>query len=408
METLAHPSTALAPALVSEVLAVQHNALVNARFQFDVLETRLFVAMLGRIRRRDKTFTNCLIPVRELAPPGGVHVPYSEAAAMVKRFARRAIDVEPLDPDGRPQKGAGITSIPVVSIVSYTKASGEILARFNDDIRPYLLELRKNFTKAEVKQLQKLKSAFSHRIYWLLKEHACFKQRVIAVAELRNILKLTTEYIGRFDHFRTRVLDRAQQELEQTDLPFTYELVRQGREVTKIRFLLCPSAAVTTICVPQEPSTVPTWEKELVAVGIAVNSLGIIKEQLAADTYEEGYIRYVLARVATQVRLGKVKKHAGAVYKALTEGYFLVDYQLEKKSVTSAKRSKPAVSRDQTPARLTSALEDVQVSLRWLRLPDTAHSGNYAGNPALYAKDLAEATAKMARLQQALSNSQSR
>jgi hypothetical protein len=37
-------------------LVVQHNALVNARFDLNTTESRLFLAMLARIKRDDTTF----------------------------------------------------------------------------------------------------------------------------------------------------------------------------------------------------------------------------------------------------------------------------------------------------------------------------------------------------------------
>jgi len=401
MEPIVQPPLTLVAVSAPEVLAVQHNALVNARFNFDTLEMRLFLAMLGRIRRHDKGFAECIVPIRELAPPGGSHLPYSEVATMVKRLARRAIDVELLGPDGRRQKELGIISIPLMSMVSYTKASGKVVARFNDDIRPYLLQLHHNFTKAEIGQLQKLKSVASHRIYWLLKEYASFGRRTITVTELRNVLKLTTEYVGRFDHFRARVLDRAQQELACTDLPFTYELGRQGREVTEIRFFFPPAGAAATREPPQ--AIVLAWEEALLAVGIAARSLATVRAQLAAGTYEEGYITYVITQIQKQASTGKVKKRAGAIYKALTEGYLLEDWQQEKVKLATPKASKPAASRNWNKAKLASELEDAQASLRWLKLPETVKK--YAAEPGSHTQYLADATAKVAALQQALASS---
>jgi plasmid replication initiation protein len=399
MQTLAPASTPVSRAQLPEVIAVQHNALVNARFNFGTLEMRLFLAMLGRIRRQDKLFTECHISVRELAPEGGTSVPYAEVALLVKGLARRAIDIEVLGEDGRRQKELGITSIPLMSIVSYTKAAGKVVARFNDDIRPYLLQLRDNFTKAEIKQLQKLKSAPSHRIYWLLKEYVAFGRRTIAVPDLRNLLGLTTEYVGRFDHFRARILDRAQQELAQTDLPFTYELVRQGRHVTAIRFLFAP---VKVVPVASEP-VLEEWQETLLAVGIARKSLALIQQQLAAGDYDEGYITYVLKRVQAQALEGKVKKKAGAVYKALTEGYLLADYRATAASApTRSTRRTTAGSPPRQRAKLEAELADAQNSLHWLQQPATKadYLTNYPAYPERLAEHIAAATAKLEALRQ--------
>lgn len=392
MSTSTLPAVTPAVAVTPDVLAVQHNALVNARFGMDTLEMRLFLAMLGRIGRADVTFAECVIPVREIGPEGSVNVPYAEVAAMVKKLARRALDIEKLGPDGRRQKEPDIISIALMSFASYSKSEGTVVARFNDAIRPYLLQLSANFTKAEIKQLQKLKSVASHRIYWLLKEYAAFGKRTVSLAELRNVLGLTTEYEGRFDHFRARVLDRAQQELQETDLPFTYELIRQGKAVSEIRFLFAPAPAQ----LPRAAPAADGWEAALLAVGVAGKSLATIKTQLEAGYYDEGYIRFVLQRVGEQVRQGKVKKQAGAVYKALADGYLLTDYQKAQATPAPiAAKPRPAATTRQQE-KLRSELEDARTSLKFAKSAAAGYS------PEQRQQVVVEIEAKIAGLTQQL------
>ena len=376
-------------ALTPDVLAVQHNALVNARFGLGTLEMRLFLCMLGRIGRNDTAFTECSIPVRELAPEGSVNVPYSEVAGMVKQLTRRALDIEKLGPEGRRQKDPDIISIPLMSFASYSKSEGMVVSRFNDAIRPYLLQLRDNFTKAEIKHLQKLKSVSSHRIYWLLKEYAAFGRRTVSLNELRHLLGLTTEYEGRFDHFRVRVLDRAQQELRETDMPFTYEMVRQGKSVTEIRFLFAPAPGL--LAEPAGPAG-EGWEVLLLGIGVSNKSLQQIRVQLEAGYYQEAYIHFVVDRMAEQVRSGKIKKQAGAVYKALTEGYLLAEYEQMQKSAFKTKGLKQA-SAPRQRQKVQGELDEAQNSLNWLRSPDAvaAYATKYPDNPEMHQQHIVAA-----------------
>lgn len=369
------PTATALTVLTPDVLAVQHNALVNARFGMNTLEMRLFLAMLGRIGRTDTGFTDCVIPVREIGPEGSVNVPYAEVAAMVKNLARRALDIEKVGPEGRRQKEPDIISIALMSFASYSKSTGTVVARFNDAIRPYLLQLSANFTKAEIGQLQKLKSVSSHRIYWMLKEYAAFGKRTVAVAELRNVLGLTTEYENRFDHFKARVLDRAQRELADTDLPFTYELLRQGKAVSEIRFLFAPTPAQLPTAAPAADS----WEAALLAVGVAGKSLSKIKTQLEAGYYDEGYIHFVLTTVRKQVQAGKVKKEAGAVFKALSDGYLLADYQKPTLPPAPARAVPKSVLplNARAKQKLTDELADLRTSLKFVTLeaPEALYPG---------------------------------
>ena len=334
-------------------LVVQHNALVNARFNMSALEMRFFLALLSRIGRDDDSFAVCEVPVREICSSSASNAIYNEVREMVRSIGTRALFIEALSSDGKRVKDPDVLTLPLMGRAYYRRKTGMVEASFNENIRPYLLELRDNFTKAQLSQLLKLKSPVSHRIYWLLREYAAFGKRVIGLAELRNVLGLTTEYQNRFDHFRDRVLDRAQMELAQTDLPFTYEVIKQGRVITEIRFLFAPAGngALASVAEPTG------WEATVLAAGVGEKSLPVIRLQLEGGMYDEGYINFVLQSVRAKVLQGKVKKEGGAIFKALTEGYLLEEYrkQTAKAQVKQQKIAKKSVASLSVRIRLEDA-----------------------------------------------------
>ena len=387
-------SSASIPILTPHPLVVQHNALVNARIDLNTIETRLFVSLLSRVSRQDAGFAPCQVPVREIMGGTVSKTMYDQVRKTLKDFTGRTIVIEKLDETGKPLKRPDFVVLPLLAYAEYKQGEGLVEAQFNDRLIPYLLELRDNFTKAQLAELLKLKSASSYRIYWLLREYAAFGKRTMGLVELKAILGLEKEY-DRFDNFKVRVLDRAQQELADTDMPFTYELIRQGKAVSEIRFFFTPNGQQQPILSAPKPDG---WEAALLAVGVANKSLANVKTQLAAGYYDEGYIWFVLAAVRKKVQAGKVKKEAGAVFKALSDGYLLADYQ--KSLATPTVATKPVFK--PTPARnkqkLLSELDDVRGSLRWLREPSTEAKYN---SPAEYQRDLSTAVAKeMALLEQ--------
>ncbi|MGI4734175.1 MAG: replication initiation protein [Janthinobacterium lividum] len=357
-------------------LVVQHNALVNAGFTMSALEMRFFLAMLSRISREDTTLPVCRITVKEICPDSSSATVYADVREMVTRMLSRILLLEILGPNGERVKQPDIQGFPLMGKALYLKKEGVVEAVFNDHLRPYLLELTSNFTKAQLSQLLKIKRPTSHRIYWLLREYVAFGKRTVGVDELRHILGFTDEYVDRFDHFKARVLEPAQKELSQTDLPFTYELLKEGRVVDSIRFLFAPGG-VQPLELP--PTKVEQWAQPLLEIGIAAKSLEVVSEKLAAGEYEEGYVHYVLATVRSQVQSGKIKKEAGAVYKALTDNYLLPAY-LKTKLAPAAKPTKPAksgqtallftksgVSVEGERRRLLSGLEDARGTLAFVK-----------------------------------------
>jgi hypothetical protein len=385
-------STELTTIATTTPLVVQHNALVNARFSLSALETRLFLAMLSYIGRDDSAFEVCRIPVRELAPDSNSNSLYAEVREMTRTMATRALHIEPLGPNGERMKEPDLLNRPLMGRCDYLKKEGVVEARFNEDIRPYLLELKSNFTKAQVSQLLKIKSPASSRIYWLLREYAAFGKRTMSLTELRNVLSLTTEYADRFDHFRVRVLDRAKMELAATDLPFTYELIKEGRTVTEIRFLFAPAPPALPLSLPP----VEAWKVALQNVGIEEKSLAKVRAQLEAGHYDEGYIHYVLKTVQTQVEAGKVKKAAGAIFTALTDGYMLPDYKKAQAGFAgSAQKAKISPTIIKKREKLENELADAKISLDFVQ---TSSAYTDQTRPAA----LSQVQAQIAGLQQQL------
>jgi hypothetical protein len=385
-------STSSLPA--STPLVVQHNALINARFQFGPLETRLFLHLLANIGRNDTAFGLCRVEVSELLGEINSQNTYKLVREAVEEFATRTITIEQLSGVGRRSRQPDFVVLPLLSIAQYKGGEGAVEARFNDAVIPYLLELRDNFTKAQLTELLKIKNPNSHRIYWLLREYSAFGQRVVGLTDLKAMLKLGPGY-DRWDNFKVRILDRAQQELQETDLPFTYELIRQGKAVSEIRFLFAPVSEQLPASQPPDDG----WEAALLAVGVAGKSLATIKTQIEAGYYDEGYIRYVLSRVSDQVRQGKVKKQAGAVYKALADGYFLNDYKQAQAKPTSKPKpvALPTVTAKQRE-KLQNELADLHSSLKFVQheAPENLYTGTKRQEAA------AEIEARITNLQKQL------
>lgn len=322
-------------------LVVQHNALINARFELNTTESRLFLALLSRIGRDDTQFQVCQIPVREIMGHSSSNSTYDLVRKTLKHFASRTLLIEKLDVSARRSNKPDFSILPLLAFAEYKHREGVVEARFNDLLMPYLLQLRENFTKAQLTELLKLKSSNAYRIYLLLREYAAFGKRTMAVADLKGILGVEEEY-DRFTNFKARILDRAKAELAQTDMAFTYELEKQGRTITHIGFSFKPAG--TALPAPLPPET--GWEATLLEAGVTNKSVGSIKTQLEHGYYDEGYVYFVVAYVRRQAAAGKVKKVGGAVYKALTEGYLLEDYrrQLRKTEPTKRPMAAPALS----------------------------------------------------------------
>ena len=71
---------------------------------------------------------------------------------------------------------------------------------------------------------------------------------------------------------------------------------------------------------------------------------------------------FVLVRIEKQHQLGKVKKPAGAIYKALVEKYLLTEYLEQERGVLLPKTSKvkPKIKQTPGPTETVYSLREVQ------------------------------------------------
>ncbi|UPL51404.1 replication initiation protein [Hymenobacter sublimis] len=323
----------------------QHNALINARFSFVPLEMRLFISLLTRIEPGDEQFREHFVPMAEIIHERTGGSAYDEVKQMCNNITSRRLYIEKLidtqQGTRKRSKKPDFEFIPLMAKAAYESDRGGVVASFNPLIMPYLLQLREsgNFTLAQLEQLNKLKSFYSYRIYWLLKEYATFKERTITIAQLRFLLDLQEGEYPRFNNLRTRILDKAQTEMQQTDMPFTYELQKQGKVVSEVKFLLAAPHDGEVMPTKSPLAEVPAWARTLAEIGVGERSLAVVHRQLEAGEYEVDYIAYVIRIVTNQFRKGKIKKPAGAIYKALIEKYLLVDYQQAKAAAGTKKKA---------------------------------------------------------------------
>lgn len=247
-------------------LVAQHNAMVNARFSFSILETRLFMALLARVNRRNPNFSVCWIPVMELAANSSSNTIYAEVDKMTKSMAAHVLHIEVLGPNGERIKQPDRINRPLMYQCDYIKSQGLVEARFSDGVREYLLDLRHIYTQVQLSHLLLMRSMYSHRIYWLIKEYAQQGRTYweITLSELRRVLGLTTEYANRSDHFSARVLYSAQEELGNVGLFVRMEFIRRGKAVSSIRFDFVADANALVPAAPEENS----WEALLLDIGV--------------------------------------------------------------------------------------------------------------------------------------------
>lgn len=125
-----------------------------------------------------------------------------------------------------------------LSKVRMNKRSGKVKIEIDRDLAPYLFDLKKRFTQYQLYNILSMNSAFSIRVYEILKSYEFTRKKKFQIDELKHLLMVdNVKSYANFKDFRKYVLDKAIDEInEYTDIQVQYKTIKKGRRVEWIEF----------------------------------------------------------------------------------------------------------------------------------------------------------------------------
>lgn len=232
------------------------NDLVEARYKFDIWETRLFTRMLMMIERDDKDFHEYRVYLTDLIKDFGLdssNASYERLKMGAMKLMTKIIQVVRETKDG-PMEFSTPIVVGVDNPLNPEPGDGEFIdMSFHPKMKPFLLELREKFTMYDVRNILKLPSSYSIRIYELLKQYEKIGRRKFEITDLKRIIgaieerkvkgkKVEKDHYPLYGNFRQRVLLKAQKDLEEyTDIAFTFDPIKKGRKYKWLVFHIKPN-----------------------------------------------------------------------------------------------------------------------------------------------------------------------
>ena len=216
--------------LPSSLIVTQANELVSARYTLPLVEQRLVLTMIARIQPEDEDFKEYRVSIRELSEFIGIdkNSAYRECKKTTENLLKRVLKIE--EP-GR------LLQTHWVSSADYIDGEGCVILCFDPKLKPYLLQLKGNFTSCKLEMLLSFKSQYTIRFYNLLKQYQLLKTREIGLELLRDMLGLGKDQHMEYSNFKNNILKPIQKELiEKADVTFEFDEIKYGRRVGAIRF----------------------------------------------------------------------------------------------------------------------------------------------------------------------------
>lgn len=213
-------------------LVVKSNDLIrNTRYNMSALEQKIVIYLISKICAEDKDLKTVELSVKEYCDLTGIKkggTGYKLVKDSIKSLRNKSWWI-PLSENKE-------TLFSWIDTAIIEKQNGIIEITLSDSLKPYLLELKGNFTKFELINVLTLHSKYSIRLYEIFKSYLWLGYWDVYIDDLRELVGLEDKYKDYRD-LKKFVIDPAVKEISaQTDLQISYETIKSGRTINKLMF----------------------------------------------------------------------------------------------------------------------------------------------------------------------------
>jgi plasmid replication initiation protein len=204
---------------------VKHNSLVNikGKYQYSVNQLKLICHLIANIKPNEEDFTKKQVSIKELN--------FIDENTYNHNYFKEEF-VRLLEMPFQIPEDEGWTNW-----FSYLKyKNGVIEYRFDPALKPFLLNLKENFTSYHLSNVMNLKSNYAILTFELLAQARNQGYRNITIKEYRELLKIPDSYLNADV---LRLIKKVQKEIrDRTNLQFDFAFKKMGKAFHSINFVV--------------------------------------------------------------------------------------------------------------------------------------------------------------------------
>jgi plasmid replication initiation protein len=309
-------------------LVTKSNNLVEARYHFSIWETRVFTKLVSLIQPTDKDLHNYRLHIKDLVQFFGLNDKdaYAKIKEVPENLLKKVVTIPYTNKEGE------VRFLKTGLIAQATipeKREGYIELAFHPTLKPYLLELQQTFLSYDIRNVLKISSVYSIRIYELLKQYEAIGIREFDLIELKQILGISEKY-KLYGHFKDRIISKAQKDLnEYTDILFDFKEKKKGRKVIGLIFSIYPNkknekSLDNRLLLPEDKRLRKYIKEHLEKWGIDSNREREIFNSYGVEHIEKA-VKYVWNQQESKHKRGVKIENPGAYFLRIIASDNLVD-----------------------------------------------------------------------------------
>jgi plasmid replication initiation protein len=262
----------------------QQNRLAEARYELTPREQKLVLYVISMIEPEDEFFKLHKINVKHFAQVAGL-----DANALYKELREVALQIKskPLVIEGHMEPGDTEPTELITSwfadVVMRSNGDGYIGVAISERLKPYLLQVKREFFKYRLAFVLKLRSGYAIRLYQWAKRWQYAGKRRVSIDDLRVMMgtveltpkgNISKTFLALYKDFKKRALLPAVKEINQkTDISVSFIENKKGKAVDSLTFTIgenSKASELETVTLAPEPQleltlSVPDEENEAAA-----------------------------------------------------------------------------------------------------------------------------------------------
>ena len=216
---------------------VKSNDLVEARYRLSLQESHVILWLLTQIRPDDEDFKTHRLDIVGYANMAGLNAKgqYRELEKITERLMKRILKIKEITLKDKK------TTLQVawLSSAKYHHGEGYVSLRFDPELKPYLLQLKSQFTRINIADAMGFKSIYALRIFELLVQVEKIGYRKMSVSELREWCGIGKDEYELYKDLKKRALNRAKIEINaKTDYEIDFVEIKTSRKVTDLEWTI--------------------------------------------------------------------------------------------------------------------------------------------------------------------------
>lgn len=285
-----------------------HNAITTARYEYSELQLDIFLYLLS-ILRKDNPNGVYEIVVKDLSAATGKEYKYAYLRKATEEMGSRMFEVS------TPKR---LEQLWMFQRVAYVLGEGRIEVEFANPIKPYLFDLKDNFTSFQLYAALRLGSKYAKRIYAICSQWKDKGQtQTFSLDELKKMLHLLddkgNEQYKPLSMFRKFVLDESVKQINQrTDLQIDYTLQKRGRSFQNITFTVKAQPLAVVLPTKDKPTkggVAPTGisDAQYQNVRLLLENWNIKRADVVNQIMNSAELVQEVNKFAYELQTGKVK-----------------------------------------------------------------------------------------------------